>query len=560
MKIKVENDNFVITCIGLEYIKLKAVLFKYIGDKFFSIKNTIFVPIQYAAIIRDILPREISSLPIIASSIENYSKHADGVIAVQNILSDNDLLSSCIPFNWQNILEPAQSLAVSAMVVPGLFGLCLFDEQGSGKTVMTIAAFDILKAEGIVDAMIIVCPKSVVSEWSKDIERFLPSKYIIEVPTGDRQTKYQSILKKFDIVVTNFESITSMQSTIIAASQTLKFMLVIDESFYVKNASTKRSSITSVIRNNCSKCYLLCGSPAPNSPYDIINQFNLVDFGYTFSSFTKSNDERVDKELITQLIESRGAFIRRLKTEILASVPAKKFHIIKVELKGRQLLLYEKARNELLLELKRLDNSTFKKHLASYFQKRSALLKICTTPRTVDPTFIDVPAKYEYLDKLVNDLITSHRKVIIWSYYRYSIEEMCIRYTNYNPLRIDGTTVQSVRSKSVNIFQNDPSRMILIANPAAAGAGITLHSSHDAIYVSFSNQAAHYLQSLDRIHRRGQVSRTVNYYIILCENTIEESDLKRLRKKELQQHSILGDNISWPTSLDDALNELSQHG
>jgi SNF2 family DNA or RNA helicase len=97
----------------------------------------------------------------------------------------------------------------------------------------------------------------------------------------------------------------------------------------------------------------------------------------------------------------------------------------------------------------------------------------------------------------------------------------------------------------------------LIANPGAAGAGITLHASYDAIYFSYTNQAAHYLQSLDRIHRRGQKSKTVNYYLFVCNNTIEENEVFRLRARELQQHELLGDTIVWPSSLDEALSELS---
>ena len=103
--------------------------------------------------------------------------------------------------------------------------------------------------------------------------------------------------------------------------------------------------------------------------------------------------------------------------------------------------------------------------------------------------------------------------------------------------------------------------MLFIGNPSAAGAGITLHSSYDAVYVSYSNQAAHYLQSLDRIHRRGQKAKIVNYYLLICEGTIEENEIARLRSKELQQHSLLGDHIVWPSSLDEAISELTNvHG
>ena len=36
--------------------------------------------------------------------------------------------------------------------------------------------------------------------------------------------------------------------------------------------------------------------------------------------------------------------------------------------------------------------------------------------------------------------------------------------------------------------------MIFLGNPAAAGAGLTLHRARIAIYESFSNQAAHFIR------------------------------------------------------------------
>jgi hypothetical protein len=45
---------------------------------------------------------------------------------------------------------------------------------------------------------------------------------------------------------------------------------------------------------------------------------------------------------------------------------------------------------------------------------------------------------------------------------------------------------------------------VLIANPAAAGEGISLHTvCHNAIYADRSYVSTHYLQSIDRIHRLG---------------------------------------------------------
>ena len=57
-----------------------------------------------------------------------------------------------------------------------------------------------------------------------------------------------------------------------------------------------------------------------------------------------------------------------------------------------------------------------------------------------------------------------------------------------------------------------------------------------------SNQAAHYLQSLDRIHRRGQ-HRAVEYLILTCTGTIEELEYARLLQKEQAAQRLLGDNV-----------------
>jgi SNF2 family DNA or RNA helicase len=60
-----------------------------------------------------------------------------------------------------------------------------------------------------------------------------------------------------------------------------------------------------------------------------------------------------------------------------------------------------------------------------------------------------------------------------------------------------------------------------------------------------SNQAAHYLQSLDRIHRRGQ-ARPVEYIVLLCQGSIEEEEYNRLLRKEAAAQHLLGDVVEPP--------------
>jgi SNF2 family DNA or RNA helicase len=108
----------------------------------------------------------------------------------------------------------------------------------------------------------------------------------------------------------------------------------------------------------------------------------------------------------------------------------------------------------------------------------------------------------------------------------------------------------------VQRFQEDPECRLFVANPAAAGAGLTLHAARVAVYESFSNQAAHFLQSLDRIHRRGQ-ERDVRYVILLCEDTIDEAEFDRLKRKEAAAQNLLGDVVDAPITRELMLAELA---
>ena len=168
----------------------------------------------------------------------------------------------------------------------------------------------------------------------------------------------------------------------------------------------------------------------------------------------------------------------------------------------------------------------------------------------------EVPAKLIVLDEILKDFIAHKKeKVVLWSFYTASIDAMYNRYKCFNPVRYDGTVNDvNKRREAISKFQEDDETMLFIANPAAAGAGITLHRSCIAIYESMSNQAAHYLQSLDRIHRRGQ-KRDVEYLILLCDQTLELAEYKRLTKKEKTAHKLLKDEVKEPITKEILLQE-----
>jgi SNF2 family DNA or RNA helicase len=160
------------------------------------------------------------------------------------------------------------------------------------------------------------------------------------------------------------------------------------------------------------------------------------------------------------------------------------------------------------------------------------------------------------LDCLLENLVAKKgEKVVIWSFYTSSLNAIVSRYGHFNPVRYDGSiTDVGVRREAVRRFQEDDTTMLFVGNPAAAGAGLTLHRARFAIYESMSNQTAHYLQSLDRIHRRGQ-ARQVEYLILLCDRTIEIPEYERLREKERVARELFRDQVDQPITRETMLAE-----
>ena len=563
MKVHVSNDRVFVEGKGGRFLKAKARLAKALSAANLRHEGSgkVSIPLDRLYAAAEVLldsDAEISPEAHAALQAESdrVSRHVLAKDSVRGILEEQRAATG--DEYWDEVLDPKQGLAVNAMLCEGLAGLCLFDEQGIGKTVMVIAAFDLLRRDDRVNTMIVVCPKIMAGTWPKEIAKFARGGYSVKLVEGTREQKYRQLQETADIYVMNFESVATFLTSLTGLARRAPALLVVDESHYVKNPEAIRSNAVKELRKDCAKAFMLCGTPAPNSPEDVIHQFDIADNGLTFEGFRVPEDSVAAKAAIARNIEERGVFLRRLKEDALPDLPAKSFEVLTVAMIGKQKALYEQCREELVLLLQGLDNTTFRRSLATYFQKRAALLQICVSPRLIDPLYDEEPAKYARLDALLERLVEREgKKVVIWSFYRASLDDLERRYERYGLVRVDGSVAgTTARNRAVELFQSSPDTRLFLGNPAAAGAGLTLHAAADAVYLSYSNQAAHYLQSLDRIHRRGQEADYTNYYLFACEGTVEEAEIRRLRRKEKQQQELLGDRVAWPSSLDDALEEL----
>jgi SNF2 family DNA or RNA helicase len=461
--------------------------------------------------------------------------------------------------HWHGRLDGHQVQNVAALTHPDCYGLCLFDEQGAGKTVSVIAAWDVLCARDEVDRMLVVAPKSMLAEWARDLERFCPGKYGVQVLTGGMRSRRAALARPADVIVCNFETVTALESELRAllSRGTGRSLLVCDESFMVKNLDAVRSRSLRRVREWAARAWVLCGTPAPNAPSDLIGQFELADLGVTFAGITLPEDRAEAAVVAAGALSDRGVWLRSLKRDVLPDLPSKAFDVVRLEMAPQQNRAYEAARQGLVEDLRAVDEHGFRRNLASFAARRAALLQLTSNPAAVLSDYAETPAKLAALESLVNELVVSDgEKIVVWSFFTRSLDAVYERFSHLGAVRYDGqVTDVDERREAVRRFQEDPDCRLFVANPAAAGAGLTLHAARIAVYESFSNQAAHFLQSLDRIHRRGQ-ERDVRYVMLLCEDTIDEVEFDRLKRKEAAAQDLLGDVVDVPITREVMLKEL----
>lgn len=514
------------------------------------VKKQVFVSIGDLGRVRAVLDGwdlEVESilLPRLENSLGERDSlvHARDAVQASMAADPQDLL---VDFSERSVLDPHQIQAVAAATHPSVTGLCVFDEQGLGKTVVALFTFHRLRQLGDTKVMLVFAPKSMVPEWVRDTERFFGSRYRAVCVVGSDAEKRRALHGRADIYVTNFESAVSLNARLrdLIEAAGGSALLVIDESFFVKNAEAHRTQGIRRIRAHAHRCLVLCGTPAPNSPHDLVEQFNIADGGAAFRGVALPPERDLALPIVRKVVEDRGIYIRRLKQDVMPDLPAKTFHRVLVPLQPEQHRSYSAALDELVKHLRAVDDVTFKKQIASFIAQKMALLQICSNPISIVEGYTETPGKLLALDSILEELVAKRgEKVVLWSFYTASLGAVLERYERFHPVRYDGAvTDTSERREAVRRFQEDDTTMIFVANPAAAGAGLTLHRARFAIYESFSNQAAPYFQSLDRVHRRGQ-TRAVEYVVLLCGSTVEEQEYDRLLAKESAARELLQDQV-----------------
>lgn len=479
---------------------------------------------------------------------------------------------------------------------------CNFSVPGAGKTSIVYGAYAYLHslptdAPKYVDRILIVGPLSSFGPWELEYEecfgRVPKSKRLVGgINKADKQD-YLISKHPAELTLISYASLISLQKEIGFFLRTNKVMVVLDEAHKAKNSSGGIIAQAVLEMSKYSRSRIvLTGTPAPNGYEDIYNMFKFIWPNKNVIGFEVNQLRDItatgDQARVSRLIDSISPYFIRIRKSDLG-IPAATVHPpIYVPMGSLQQRIYDfvekKYMDEFMAEGVVDTSSRFKAVLAQ--ARTIRLMQAASDPamlkaplrdffedeefpieayQAIDDSDVlksildyeanEVPAKYVAAKQLVDDILASNGKVVIWATFIHTIHGLrrylesqgipCQELYGATPVEREGTDDDEfvlTREKIVKAFQHpDCPFKVIIANPFAVAESISLHKAcHNAIYIERSFNAAHFVQSKDRIHRYGLNPNTVtNYYCILSRDTVDETIDTRLTEKEQRMTEIM---------------------
>ena len=454
-----------------------------------------------------------------------------------------------IQFDFSPRTEPLKHQIEAIEFMKGKKDIPLFDEQGLGKSKIVIDTLCSDLNENIIDSALIVCKKTLLRMWEKEISKH--SHLQSTVLSGTKRQRGRSFMHFTHFYLVNYESLISELDRIKMFLGLRKFAIILDESQKIKNPNSKITKSILKLKDLAVKRMIITGTPIANRPEDLWTQFYFLDGGETlgddFAEFRNKfkvnlkGEQNLDRyEWTLSLLRKKIEEVSIRRTKDVLELPEKVYKDEYVKLSGTQKGMYDKAKSELLLEIKSIEGNIVREEIENYLVKLLRLTQIASNPALLDGSYDEIPAKFLKLDDILKNIIDKDEKVIIWTSFRKNIRGLRRRYKKYGSMMLFGEMLIEDRNKVVEKFMEMPQNKVLIANPSAAKEGLTLTSANNAIYLDRSFKMDDYLQSQDRIHRISQ-EKKCNIIKLIAKDSIDEYTDEILEKKHIIAQYTLGD-------------------
>ena len=370
----------------------------------------------------------------------------------------------------------------------------LGDEMGLGKTVQAIAAMTALCEEGATH-FLVVCPASVVVNWSREIKKF--SDIETTVIRGGDFGAVRRWVSCGGAAVTTYDSISRFG---LPEGFTYS-MLIADEAHYVKNPETKRSQFLKVLSRRTDRILFMTGTPLEN---------------------------RVDEmcAIVRFLDEDIAAEINELK--YISSAPQFRQALAPVYLR--------RTREDVLQELPELIEKEQWCDMGADEKERYYLSVMSGNFMAMRQVSWDVrdisnSSKAARLLQLRQAAEDEGRKLIIFSFFRDTIDRVSALLGSKCAGEITGSVSGAKRQEMIDEFSSASAGTALVCQIQAGGTGLNIQCASMVIFCEPQIKPSLETQAISRAYRMGQV-RSVLVHRLLCDDTVDERIMELLRDKQ----------------------------
>jgi SNF2 family DNA or RNA helicase len=486
----------------------------------------------------------------------------------------------------ENTLRPYQKEGVywlRFIEESGLNGI-LADEMGLGKTLQTLTWLSLPRSDTRAQGKpaLIVCPTSLVDNWNREAETFVPHLKRLVISGPDRAGLFAKIAES-DLVITSY---ALLRRDLESYNEFQFSVAVLDEAQHIKNRSTQNAVAAKQI--NAVSRLVLSGTPIENSVADLwsIMDFLMPHYLGEYESFRDGYEQPIaegdrDGELAQLKLRRKlnPFLLRRIKKDVAKDLPDKITKVSYCTLTQDQQRVYNTLLDEVrrttngLVKAKGFDRSRFE-ILAMLMRLRQAcchldLLKGSRgqggqgvrgseahplTPNPLNPLTPREPsAKLNAFMELLDEAMDGRHRILVFSQFvsmlkllRGALDQEGIPYCY-----LDGSTQD--RLAQCQRFNLTPSIPLFLISLKAGGTGLNLTGADMVVHFDPWWNPAVEDQATDRAHRIGQ-KRTVYSIKLLAEHTIEEKVLAMQRKKQAIINATVGttdDTVMQKLTFDD---------
>ncbi len=439
-----------------------------------------------------------------------------------------------------------------------------FSVPGAGKTNTLLAVHAIAKLDNPELRLLVACPKNAMVAWDEEVLACLGEGSMVQRLEGGNSKISKILSEGPDFALVSYQRLKGAAPEIQAYMRKTPVHLVLDESHRIKAGfKSQQGEAAILLADYAARRDILSGTPMPQGFGDLQAQFQFL--WPNRSIFRNLSDgDSAEAQIKAANEDVKPYFVRTTKSEL--GLPKPLITHRPVRMSKLQEETYRLLRDETARFIADLDPQD-KADMRAIGRQVMRLLQFCSEPsllhkklpssfrngeldRRLDALSKEVSNKLLALDYLVAEsLATPGSKIVIWSMFVDQIEAIAARYSRLGATTIHGGVPtgpdddMAFREARIRHFKTSPTCSILVANPAACGEGISLHKeSHHAIYFDRSFNAAHFLQSIDRIHRRGLPEGTeTRVDILYLEDSVEEAVRDRLSEKILKLQQLLDD-------------------